>query len=56
MPTPKFLAPLKDALKRDKGGDAVEDEPELVEREPCLARDFATEPGTSKTGTKVPSI
>ncbi|KAF8602328.1 hypothetical protein BDV93DRAFT_545347 [Ceratobasidium sp. AG-I] len=40
MPTPKFLAPLKDALRRDKGQDAIEDEePELV------ARDFAAEPG-----------
>ena len=38
MPTPKFLAPLKDALKRDKGEDDIEDEePQLV------ARDFATE-------------
>lgn len=51
MPTPKFLAPLKDALKRDKGGDTIDDEePELV------ARDFATEQVASNAGAMVLKI
>jgi hypothetical protein len=50
MPTPKFLAPIKDALKRDKGDDGREKQ----QGEPCepsVVRDYAVAPQMLESGT-----